>query len=455
MPAGPPAGSNVIAKRAAARWFCCRIRPICRFTVAGSSRFFASGDPRRQAFERRVDPTAELVVHGLLFAAPVGRAAQDHGLAGLGVARELDLDPLMDHAPAVGAGKLGAELLQLRLRRADDVAPAGLTQPCQIGGTGHAAVGDPHPSQHAMPGLHDGHDRLQGPRVVGVAGEQLVAQGKSVEGHDERDAHLLAVGPMITGIAALGLRVRPGLAFEVCARDIVEQHLVLHRKQLAAALRQMRFKLGLVREQVIEPAIEAILVDCFVPELQQIAERRAPVPVLGNVQLARRLAQSRCYQHRRHLRPADAFSARRQEPLAQLLQPRPTPQRQRQIHVAEPTRALDANALQTHRDGQIFATVPKELGLLGRADEPMRQRPRLNAPTLIELAKMRHRLLDDTPSNAHAAHQPPIAMNLPVLPASRVTQIHASSQPAPLQKKRPEVGTTRPNPLRALPNSLI
>ena len=95
-------------------------------------------------------------------------------------------------------------------------------------------------------------DRLQGPRIVGVAGEHLVAQGKAVEGHDQRDAHLLAVGPMIARIAALCLRVGFRLAFEIGARDVVEQHLVLDREQLAAALRQMRFERRLVRQQMIE-----------------------------------------------------------------------------------------------------------------------------------------------------------------------------------------------------------
>jgi hypothetical protein len=52
-----------------------------------------------------------------------------------------------------------------------------------------------------------GYDRLQGPRIVGVAGEHLVAQRKAVEGHDKGDAHLLAVQAMIAGIAALRLPV--------------------------------------------------------------------------------------------------------------------------------------------------------------------------------------------------------------------------------------------------------
>ena len=198
-----------------------------------------TSQPRCQAPERFFNPLAELVMHGALFAAPLGRAAQDHRLVGLGVARQLDLDAFVDHAPAIRASEIGAELLQLRLRRANDVAPSCLAQPRQIVGAGHAAVGDPDPPQHAVPGLHGGHNRLQGPRVVGVAGEHLVAQGKAVEGHDKGDAHLFAVGTMISGIAALRLRVRLRLPFEIGARHVVEQHVVLDCEQLSAALGKM------------------------------------------------------------------------------------------------------------------------------------------------------------------------------------------------------------------------
>src|SRR6202048_3183570 len=225
---------------------------------------------RSQALERFFDPLTELVVHGPLLAAPIGGTAQDHGLLGLGVAREFDLDAFVDRAPSVRAGEFKGELLQFRLRRSDDIAPAGLAQPRQIAGAGHAAIGDPDPPQHAMPGLHGGYDRLQGSRVVGVAGENLVAQGKAVEGHYQRDTHLLAVGTMIARIAALRLRIGRGVALKIRARHVIEQHLVLDRKQLSAALRQMRFQLGLIGEQMIEPAVEPILVDLLVAEWAQV-----------------------------------------------------------------------------------------------------------------------------------------------------------------------------------------
>ena len=120
---------------------------------------------------------------------------------------------------------------------------------------------------------------------------------------------------------------------------------------------------------MIEPAIEPILVDLLIAKLQQIAKRRAAIPVLGNVQLARRLAEPRCNQHRRHLRPGDAFLARRQQLLAQFLKPYPAPQCQRQIHVAKLPRALNANALQANRHRHIPAAVVKQLRLFGCADQ--------------------------------------------------------------------------------------
>jgi hypothetical protein len=373
---------------------------------------------------RCVDALAELVVHRLLFAAPIGRANEDHGLVGFAVAGELDLDAVMDGAPAVCTSKFGCELLQFRLRRANDVAAAGSAQPCQVLGAGHAAVGDPHPPQHAVTRLHGGDDRLQGPRIVGVAGEHLVTQRKAVERHHQRDQDLLAVAAMIAGMAALGLRVGLRQAFEIGAGDVIEQHFIADREQFPAALRQMRFKRRLVRQQMIEAAIEAILVDLLIAQLKQIAQCRAAIPILRNVQLARRLAQARRHQHRRHLRPGNALLTNRQQPLAQLLKPDAAPQRQRQIHIAELARALDADALQANRHRPMFAAIIKKLRTLRGADQMPRQRPRFDAARFIEFAKMRHRLLNDPPSDPHAAHQPPIAANLAVLSQRRVAQIH-------------------------------
>src|SRR5258708_19852120 len=143
------------------------------------------------------------------------------------------------------------------------------------------------------------------------------------------------------------------------------------------------------------------------------------------MQRARWLEQPRSYQPRRHLRPRDALLADREQPLAQHLKPGPAPQRKRQIHIAKLTRALDADALQSHRHRQLLAAIIEQLRALGSSDQPVRQRPCLHATLLIEFAELRHRLLNDPTTNTHAAHNSPIAMNLAVFAYRGVAQIHA------------------------------
>src|ERR1700733_8084741 len=66
---------------------------------------------------------------------------------------------------------------------------------------------------------------------------------------------------------------------------------------------------------------------------------------------------------------------------------------------------------------------------------------------LIEFTELRHGLLNDSPTHPNAAHQRPVTMNLAILLAGRVAQVHgALSQPTITQKKIPKVVTTAKNP---------
>jgi hypothetical protein len=58
-----------------------------------------------------------------------------------------------------------------------------------------------------MPGLRGRDNRVQRPRIVGIAGEHLVSERKTVKGDDKRDQHLLAIGTMMTRVAPLRLRL--------------------------------------------------------------------------------------------------------------------------------------------------------------------------------------------------------------------------------------------------------
>src|SRR5580700_10110948 len=198
----------------------------------------------------------------------------------------------------------------------------------------------------------------------------------------------------------------------------------------------MRLNGRLVFEQMIESAIEAIFVDLLITELQQIAEGRTPVPVLGKMQFACGFAQSRRHQQGGDRLPGGAFLAGRQHLIAQLYKARPAPQRQSQIHIAKLTRALDANAFQEHRHRHISTAIVEQLGLLGCADQMLRKRACLEPTMLIKLAEMCHRLLNDTPPDAHAAHQTPIAVDFTVLLANRMAQVHAPPEsPSPQKEK--------------------
>ncbi len=56
----------------------------------------------------------------------------------------------------------------------------------------------------------------------------------------------------------------------------------------------MGFKLALMGQEVIETTVEPVLVDRLFAQLQQITQRRAAIPVLGNVQFTGRLAEPGC-----------------------------------------------------------------------------------------------------------------------------------------------------------------
>ena len=108
---------------------------------------------------------------------------------------------------------------------------------------------------------------------------------------DKGDAHLSAVGAMIARIAALRLRVRLRLAFELCARDVVEQHVVVDREQRPAMFGRMRFEGALVRP--IPPHRRCNYLISFTPPC---AKSRNPPPKLRK--LGRNHAH-RVVEHRR------------------------------------------------------------------------------------------------------------------------------------------------------------
>src|SRR6266849_4256151 len=146
---------------------------------------------------------------------------------------------------------------------------------------------------------------------------------------------------MIATVAALSERVAFSQTLEVGASHIVEQQVVLEREQLAKPSAQMLFERLLVRQQLIQRAVEAMVVDPLARQPQQVFQRALTVPIFSNVQFAGRFGQARNYQHCRHLGPRDRFPARWHQLYAQFVQLERAPQLPSQPYPAEPARTLD------------------------------------------------------------------------------------------------------------------
>src|SRR5881394_2734909 len=106
------------------------------------------------------------------------------------------------------------------------------------------------------------------------------------------------------------------------------------------------------------------------------------------------------------------------------------------MHVAKLARAFDADTLQTNLHPQMLAAILKKLRSFRSANQMTRKCPRVDATAGVKLAEMRNCLLDNTPAHPHAAHQPPITVDLPALLHRRVAQIHAPK--LNLTRKRPQ-----------------
>ena len=226
---------------------------------------------------------------------------------------------------------------------------------------------------------------------------------------------------MVATVAAASEPIALGLALEIRARHIIQQELIVEIEQRSQALLEVGLQGLLVRQQTVERAVQPVIVDALGRHAQKIVQRRAAIPILGNVQLARRLAQARNHQDRRDRRPRRPLAAFDQTVLAETIESKGAPQPPAQPHVAKTAGALQADMVQPHCNR--FAPSGrrlKQLVLLFPPGDPQGQSagPRPSLP--VELAKLRHRLLHHSAAATHRAHQTPVAVRLAVLANRRV-----------------------------------
>ncbi len=165
-----------------------------------------------------------------------------------------------------------------------------------------------------------------------TAGQDLVGQRKAVRRHDQSDDHLHTVRPLVQAVAKLAfvLSVRGGIALEVGARQIVQQHLEGGVEQVSPSLRQVREQSRLVSQAADRDSHRARVYRATEKSSQQIPHRGLVKPVSREVPLTARSNQPIHRQDRQDLIPASALAARVQPLSIELLQPKLFPQLQRQ-----------------------------------------------------------------------------------------------------------------------------
>ncbi len=246
---------------------------------------------------------------------------------------------------------------------------------------------------------------------------------------------------MSAAVAPPGQRVPPGLALEGRAGHVGAEQVVVQSEALAQASDQVLLHCPLGREEAVQGPVEAIVVDQGGGQRAQVLQRGAAIPALGDVPLARRLAEPGQHQHRRHGRPRHRLPARRQQALEQLIQTQRAPERPAEPHVAEGPAALQPEPVEANGNRAVAVLArPEEGELFPPAGDRAGQGLRPRAALRIEFAQVRHRLLHDLAPDAHRADQPPVRVDLAILPARGVAQIHLLRRCATRRREVKQLG---------------
>ena len=131
----------------------------------------------------------------------------------------------------------------------------------------------------------------------------------------------------------------------------------------------MGFERVLMGQEPVQRAIEPVVIDLGLGQSQQIVQRRAPEPVLGDVQFTGGFAEPRDHQHRRHQAPGDVFTPSGQSRLQPLVESQRLPEFPGKPDVAEPPAAFEAESPWHHGDGIGREFLVEEPGLTFDADD--------------------------------------------------------------------------------------
>jgi hypothetical protein len=199
------------------------------------------------------------------------------------------------------------------------------------------------------------------------------------------------------------------------------------REQVSQAILEVLLQLLLVRQQTIQPFVETSVVHLGGWHANQIFQRRVAVPVLCDVEFARRLTETRQHQDAGNHRPGHIFLPAGQVPVAELIQPQNLPQLLGQQDVAKLAAPLEVDLIDPNLH-RLMRNLPlKQTRLRRLLPKKLLCQQRCPRPSLrIQFSEVRDDLLANLTTAAHRAHQAPVRVLLAALPSGRPTQVHCA-----------------------------
>jgi hypothetical protein len=168
----------------------------------------------------------------------------------------------------------------------------------------NAAVHHPGAPGLAILGFDPSQEVAQRRFVRGVAGHYLVGQRQAIWRHDQGDDDLDAVGPFVPAVAMPSLAGFGWITLEVRAGQIVKQDSKFGLEQGLPTLLQETEQFGLVRQQLVEAAIQIVLLHQAEVLAQQIPHRTVFIPLPMQPPFTARIDQSISDQRLQHVQPA-------------------------------------------------------------------------------------------------------------------------------------------------------
>ena len=348
--------------------------------------------------------------------------------------QQLDLDAGLHLLPVFLLQQRLLVAAQWRLGRADQVVRLAGTQKLQVLLADHPPVHHPHPFGLAVFSFHRRDDVLDGGHIGAVAREHFVAHRQTFGSHHQSNADLFAVAPMVAAVAPCRQFVVLGQSLEGGAGNIVEQKFEAHPEPIPVALQQLRAQRLLVRQQLVQPAIQPRIVDLLQRHAQQILQRRVVIPALGQRQFARLGAKPTQRQHTGDLIPADVLLPGRQERLKQRVQAQPPPQRQPQVDASELAQPLHPHPGQVHLAPPLCRRLRGAVQLQLRDWRTALQQRIQILPAAgdrdlgpVEFAQPGDHLLPRSTRRAHRLHQRPVFVGFATGVPTMSSQEHAQS----------------------------